>query len=106
MLKTEELESVQGLAGSQLTFMLATTRRIYAPTGCKVNCQGNVTVVIHIPNAGNATGTRGIGGEKSLDSTDRESQNELKEIVYLRKNVFVNFDITVFYCVIKNKHLP
>ena len=31
----------------------------------------------------------------------------LKEIVHLqKKNVVINFDITVFHCVIKNKHLP
>ena len=32
--------------------------------------------------------------------------NELKEIVHLPKNVVINFDITVFHCVIKNKHFP
>ena len=29
-----------------------------------------------------------------------------EEIIHLRKNVVINFDITVFHCVIKNKHLP
>ena len=30
----------------------------------------------------------------------------LKEIVHLWRNVVIDFDITVFDCVIKNKHLP
>ena len=30
----------------------------------------------------------------------------LKEIIHFRKNIFIYFVITVFHCVIKNKHLP
>ena len=34
------------------------------------------------------------------------TSSALKEIVHLRKNVVIDFDIVVFLCVIVNKRLP